>query len=878
MARKSDVDAFIAPGNITTSDGGIDADVLYGDILLDITKTGNRVFVLKQSGDNGTRSIVAFDVAIEDEAFVRSIQNQNRRITVNQQAADGTDTSINFVVGGIEFGSVLPSSPVRGDSFIRTGAAKPGLYVCYVDGTWEHVADNPPADGSILNRHIADNAGITRDKFDSTLQAQLEKIDRNADEIEDERQRITTINEELTAFPPWNPAVVRKANEALEGRVGVFREGNLTDEAFPEVNLPVQPIYAQSFNEMIATPSQDFRVYTADTLVEVIDSRSDLAGDYIALLRDLDRLPSNATDANRIEIRAQGPNNTTSLIETVNWTRIQDRRTIPFTIVNPEAPGGAGHRVQRDQHGREYYHFILVFRGTSSTPLFTLDSAIMYLEDEIQSSQVSQQKVYEQAKNILIQGDNVILEPNDLTSQIIVNAAGSGGGGGTGSPPREITPTGNVYLLEAAENIIQVEMSFEDNRNITGSFLRAQFTTANKKFVLNAKNATNPGNDNEINGFLASLTENNLTLNASSFRGDILKVWAWANGSGGGTSGTGLTSAQTRKLAGITVENETAARVEADRLKANQSDLENTNNRVSAVELTFSVLDTWKKNHEARSIPAKVNGYPTGTTRFRLVINGVNSSFVPLDTVIFGYAFPFSTSAATNITNASGETRTAQMQYWNASSQLAISREILIRAEDVVDNSFEPTKDNLYSVVKEIFHPSTSDGVEADDANKELDIARPGEARSLVVLAYSRVTTSSGVATATLPATYTDYEKVEIITGDDDNHTDTLIYSTAWLASQQDGDNISLGAVDKDEAGSRKWLLWRPSTRVLTPQQQNTAHTNIRIKAIRLFDSGSTGQPGPRGPGIEEVVLANKAAYDALGTKASDTLYYWPRT
>ena len=112
-------------------------------------------------------------------------------------------------------------------------------------------------------------------------------------------------------------------------------------------------------------------------------------------------------------------------------------------------------------------------------------------------------------------------------------------------------------------------------------------------------------------------------------------------------------------------------------------------------------------------------------------------------------------------------------------------------------------------------------------------------ARELVVLAPIRVTNTNGAANVVWPADYATYKNYEVVTGDDEGVTDTIRGTTAFLALQQDGD-IRIFVGDKDEAGSRKWLTWTPSTRTMTPGQQGT-NTNVRIKSARLYDDGGGG-------------------------------------
>ncbi|MCY4430598.1 MAG: hypothetical protein OXC11_09430, partial [Rhodospirillales bacterium] len=120
-----------------------------------------------------------------------------------------------------------------------------------------------------------------------------------------------------------------------------------------------------------------------------------------------------------------------------------------------------------------------------------------------------------------------------------------------------------------------------------------------------------------------------------------------------------------------------------------------------------------------------------------------------------------------------------------------------------------------------------------------------GVARELEVLAPIRVTNTNGAANVVWPANYATYQNYEVVTGDDEGVVDTKRGTTAFLALQQDGD-IRLFIGDKDEAGSRKWLTWTPSTRTMTPGQQGS-NTNVRIKSARLYDGGPKGEKGDQG-------------------------------
>ena len=113
-------------------------------------------------------------------------------------------------------------------------------------------------------------------------------------------------------------------------------------------------------------------------------------------------------------------------------------------------------------------------------------------------------------------------------------------------------------------------------------------------------------------------------------------------------------------------------------------------------------------------------------------------------------------------------------------------------------------------------------------------------AKELVILADSRSTATSGQTTLQLPVNYTEYKNYEIVVGEAENVIDVLRGTTNWLSEQEDGDNVKIGFVDKDEAGSRRWITWTPSTRTFALGRQGTADTAARFKSSRLYDGGGT--------------------------------------
>ena len=106
-------------------------------------------------------------------------------------------------------------------------------------------------------------------------------------------------------------------------------------------------------------------------------------------------------------------------------------------------------------------------------------------------------------------------------------------------------------------------------------------------------------------------------------------------------------------------------------------------------------------------------------------------------------------------------------------------------------------------------------------------------------------TGASGVASQALPTDYNDFDNTELIVYDPRNNTTTFIYlRNAWLAAQTDGNAPKLGASDQDEAGTRQWITWTPSTRLFGRSGQSataTARDILRIVGVRLFNDGGAG-------------------------------------
>ena len=174
---------------------------------------------------------------------------------------------------------------------------------------------------------------------------------------------------------------VTQAESTLRRSVAGLADVARTGEYSDLLNAPDIPedfvLEAQPFNDMLAFATVDARVYSAD-LLESINTRDDLDGDYFTVLKSLNLLPSNVTDATNIQVRVQGSDLSTTLVHTENWTRVQGRRVFTFNISDAEK-SGAGGKIQRHADGRIFYHFILVFRN-GNNPLFSLDSARLWVQ------------------------------------------------------------------------------------------------------------------------------------------------------------------------------------------------------------------------------------------------------------------------------------------------------------------------------------------------------------------------------------------------------------------------------------------------------------------------------------------------------------------
>ena len=131
-----------------------------------------------------------------------------------------------------------------------------------------------------------------------------------------------------------------------------------------------------------------------------------------------------------------------------------------------------------------------------------------------------------------------------------------------------------------------------------------------------------------------------------------------------------------------------------------------------------------------------------------------------------------------------------------------------------------------------------------------------GPAKERVLQPEVDQTAAAGVTSLVLPEDYTDYEYLELTVFDPNpaagvgnRATDFIRVKTDWLETQTDGNAPLLAVLDSDEAGSRQWLTWTPSTRTLARAVQGTNTARIRISSARLYDTSVTTD-APEGGGL----------------------------
>ena len=141
----------------------------------------------------------------------------------------------------------------------------------------------------------------------------------------------------------------------------------------------------QTANEMIVNPTADARIYNAATLASAISARAELDGDYLLILGNLNGLDLTANrllDAIKLRLAIVDSTNGRTTVHEEQWTRIQDRRLIPFDISTAEE-SGAANRFQRE-NGRTLYKFVVSFLDASDNPITELTyHAPLWIEDGV---------------------------------------------------------------------------------------------------------------------------------------------------------------------------------------------------------------------------------------------------------------------------------------------------------------------------------------------------------------------------------------------------------------------------------------------------------------------------------------------------------------
>jgi len=119
---------------------------------------------------------------------------------------------------------------------------------------------------------------------------------------------------------------------------------------------------------------------------------------------------------------------------------------------------------------------------------------------------------------------------------------------------------------------------------------------------------------------------------------------------------------------------------------------------------------------------------------------------------------------------------------------------------------------------------------------------------------------TNGVTSITLPNDYTDYDNLEVIAAsDNENVTAFLRVPTEWLSSQNNAQSPKIGVIDHAEAGSRQWLAWNSTTRVLARGGQSASLIDIRIHSARLYDVGDPADETSAG-GLDSAAVDAKIA------------------
>ena len=239
----------------------------------------------------------------------------------------------------------------------------------------------------------------------------------------------------------------------------------------------------QTANEMIVNPTADSRIFNAATLASAISTRTELDGDYLLILgnlNDLDLTANRLIDAAKIRIAIVDSSNVRTNVHEENWTRIQDRRLIPFNISAAEE-SGAANRFQRED-GRTLYKFTVTFLDSSDNPITELNHhAPLWIEDGVLPISAG-------------------LESGEFSYRLI----GSN------------LTNNSIFTVLDTENTLYIEATITNGLGIATKVIKTLEDGSFQNYVIEEQNQN-------VAGFRLSRTGNNITVSNLS-RIDSLKV------------------------------------------------------------------------------------------------------------------------------------------------------------------------------------------------------------------------------------------------------------------------------------------------------------------------------------------------------------------
>jgi len=307
--------------------------------------------------------------------------------------------------------------------------------------------------------------------------------------------------------------------------------------------------------------------------------------------------------------------------------------------------------------------------------------------------------------------------------------------------------------------------------------------------------------------------------------------------------------------------------------------------RIANLDRNISIdPDYWLRDTAVSPAPRTLivhvpgDALPAGTTHLEFDINSVRATARAEVEASGAYSFTIASTGVANISRLAGSTGTVEINFYDAANggnNLGHVRDLirLVREapaagpEGIPDApAKDATEDKRYELEVPTASASTPRWVEA--------AAGAGAARQSILRAVGPQTSSSGVTSLQLPANYATYEYFEWITGATSNVATSIQIRTDWLAAQQDGDNPKIGVLDAEEAGSRNWFSWTPSTRTLAIGGQSTGsgQQTARINYARLFDpAGAKGDKGDKGDqGDVTVTQMNTAIAAAINSSRAN--------